>query len=202
MMRIDVRPIVIDKHGNMVDDRSEEDKEFHRGWQPVSSAVGKDMVESVRVGRVIHAAVKQCWFNARKAIQMLDEYANASYVEGWACLPFPIEHGWIVRNGKIIDPTLPDNPGVYFAGLEFRGRTGIDQFLATPQGRRHKTEPFFYAFGWGGMESPSFRKCCDDAMAYLKEHFGPSSVNEQPGGQDDGTGCPTGRTPTSSQPSA
>jgi hypothetical protein len=51
----------------------------------------------------------------------------------------------------------------YFAGLEFQGRTGIEEFLSTPEGKKCKRSPFFYAFGWGGMKSPSFRKCWESA---------------------------------------
>ncbi len=99
----------------------------------------------------------------------LTEFAVASYVEGWAVLAkgFAIEHGWIVHNSKIIDPTLPDGVVKYFPGLEFRGRLGIQEFLATPKGRKCKRSPFFYAFGWGGMKSPSFRKCFEAAMAFM-----------------------------------
>jgi hypothetical protein len=140
--------------------------EFLGRWQPTSTAHQKDEQESERVGRKVRAGVKQCWFNARKAILKVPEYAEASHVEGWACLPFPMEHGWIVRDGVIVDPTLPHDEGAYFPGLEFRGCSEIEAFLDTPPGRRCKKSPFFYAFGWGGMQSPSFRKCYEEAMEY------------------------------------
>ena len=35
---------------------------------------------------------------------------------------------------------------------------GIKDFLATPAGRKCKKAAFFYAFGWGGQESESFRR--------------------------------------------
>ena len=144
--------------------------EFLRGWAPMSHATEKDEAESKRVGRKIRAMAKQCWSNARRAILKLDDYAQASYVEGWAVLDggFMIEHGWIVRNALIIDPTIPSKPYRYFPGLEFRGRAGIAEFLDTPSGRKCKRSPFFHAFGWGGGVSPSYSEAFREGLAYVK----------------------------------
>jgi hypothetical protein len=160
--------LVVKEDGSTYRPITQEEHEFVQGWQPTTAATVKDCAESVRVGRAIRAAMKQCWFNARKAILKLDDYANDSYMEGWAVIgQMPIEHGWVVRNGVIIDPTLPHREGVYFPGLEFRGRLGIEEFLMTPQGKKCKKEPFFFAFGWGGMDSPSFRRCYEAALATI-----------------------------------
>jgi hypothetical protein len=168
MTRIAIPPLVINADGTVRDDVSDEDKEFLQGWQPTTVGTAKDHAESDRVGRAIRAVIKQCWFNCRRAILKLDELANASYIEGWAILRgFPIEHAWIVHQDKIIDPTLPADEGLYFPGLEFQGRLGINEFLATAQGKECKKSPFLYAFGWGGMLSPSFHKCYEEAMGYL-----------------------------------
>ncbi len=158
-----------------------QEKQFLQGWQPVSCPTEKDAAESIRVGRKIRAAMQQCWYNARRVIRKLDEYADASYVEGWACLPYPIEHGWIVHQNKIIDPTLSDPSAIYFPGLEFQGRTGIDEFLATPKGKACKKTPFLYAFGRGGMQSESFKRCYEQAMSYLTELYGPSTTDPSAG---------------------
>ena len=126
----------------------------HR-WLPSDPwPVQKDEAESRRTGKAVRAVMKQCWFNARKVIMKLPDYGEASYVEGWAVLQggMPIEHGWLVQNDTIIDPTLPDDLGVYFPGLEFKGRKGIEEFLATPKGRKCKNKPYLFAFGWGGMD--------------------------------------------------
>lgn len=164
-----VMPLVVRADGSFYQPVAQEDQEFFQGWQPTTVASEKDFFESARVGRKVRAATKQCWFNARKVVQKLDDYAEASYVEGWAILNrFPIEHGWIVHEGRIIDPTLPDKEGMYFPGLEFRGRRGMEEFLATAQGKKCRKSPFFFAFGWGGMMSPSFRKCYEDAMAHFR----------------------------------
>ena len=53
----------------------------------------------------------------------------------------------------------------YIPGLEIVGRAGIEGFLATRAGRKCRRSPFLYAFGWGGVESPSFSKAWKEAMA-------------------------------------
>jgi hypothetical protein len=115
-------------------------------WQPTSAATDKDYAESKRVSRAIGATIKRCWRNARKAIERLDEYAEARYLEGWIVKENGalVEHGWLIHGGKIIDPTLPEVVATYFPGLEFVGRRGIAEFLGTPMGRKHKSEPFYF----------------------------------------------------------
>jgi hypothetical protein len=169
----DIRPIIIDCAGNVVQDFTDEEREFYQRWQPTSAVTGKNEAESHRVARKVHAALKQCWFNARKAIRRLPEYANATYVEGWAVCNsgMTIEHGWIVKDGMVVDPTLPTGVFAYFPGLGFHGRAGIEEFLNTPQGRECKKSPFFFAFGWGGSYSPSFHKSQEDAMAFVRKTF-------------------------------
>lgn len=141
--------------------------DFLLGWAPQSFPEKKDENESRRVAVAIKAAPSQCWFNARRAIERLDEYAEASYVEGWCVLSggMCVEHGWLVLNGVIIDPTLPEGVMAYFPGLVFRGREGIAGSLKTKEGRKCRKSPFFYAFGWGGGHSPSFmaayRRCLE-----------------------------------------
>ena len=109
-----------------------------------------------------------------RVVQKLDAYAADSYVEGIACLGsgLLIEHGWVCRpDGTIMDPTLPTDEGVYFPGLEFRGRTGICEFLATPRGRKCKNSPFIYAFGWGGRYSPGIMRAWEQGNAHLRELY-------------------------------
>lgn len=112
--------------------QTEENRAFLCGWQPTSQAAEKDVEESKRVAKRIRAVPKRCWFNARKAVLKLDEYADASLIEGWVFRigATAIEHGWIVKDGKVIDPTLCEKPIVYFPGLEFRGRKEIKEFDA------------------------------------------------------------------------
>lgn len=164
-----MKSLILEADDNFGLSYTPEEQAFFQGWQPMMQATGKDFTESARVGRGIRAVPKRCWFNARRAVMQMADYADASYIEGWIVVPnMPFEHGWIVMDGRIIDPTLPNNPGVYFPGLEFQGRAGIETFLATAEGKKCKKTPFFYAFGWAGMKSPSFRRCYDEAMAYFQ----------------------------------
>lgn len=164
-----VRPIVVSPDGTTSLEYTEAERLFFQTHQPSSRMLAKDEDESRRVGRAVRAVPKQCWFNARRAVLKLDGYADASYVEGWAALHdgMWIEHGWVVRDGVVIDPTLPDRVAAYFSGLEYRGRNEIDAFLASPQGEGCRRSPFFYAYGWGGWESPSMRKAQEDARAFV-----------------------------------
>lgn len=111
----------------------------------------KDHEESLIVSERISAELNRCWWNACKAIQTLPEYFNATYVEGMAVvvnIPEPFEHGWIVCNGVIIDPTLEEHFIWYFPSFEFKGKEGIRAFL---QSNPKWSEPPFY-------KSPRFRK--------------------------------------------
>jgi hypothetical protein len=173
----DIRPIVVKADGTVTTtEYTSEEETFFQGWQATTRATEKDKAESRRVGRAIRAAVKQCWFNARKIVLKLPHYAAASYIEGWVVNEEDgvlMEHGWVVRNGKVIDPTLPDRDFAYFAGLEFKGRKGIQEFLNTPLGKKHKNDPFFFAFDWGGYKSPGYMKAYHDAMEYQKRFIKP-----------------------------
>jgi hypothetical protein len=174
-----IAPIVLRSDGTINREYTEEELRFFEGWQPSIVVSGKDIEESCRVGRAIHAIPKQCWLNARKAIMTLEEYAYASLIEGWAVVAgaLPIEHAWIVRDGVLVDPTLPSESIEYFAGLEFRGRSGIEAFLMTPRGSKCRKTAFFYAFGWGGMESPSFQSCYYDMRMALDQGTAVSRVD-------------------------
>jgi hypothetical protein len=137
---------------------SEQEARFYQAWQPTSGPTGTDFEESLRVARLVHAEPKRCWLNARMVILKLEDYAGARYVEGFALTRhgMVVEHGWVVRDGLIIDPTLPEEFAAYFPGLEFQGRAGIAEFLASPLGRAHRRSPFFHAFGFAGQKSPSY----------------------------------------------
>ena len=173
--RAKVKPIVIREDGSIAPEEfTEEEQAFFQGWQPVTRVTGKDAGESERVGRLIRAIPKNCWQNAVKVVLKLDDYADASYVEGIVCLDgrTQMEHGWVcLPDGTVIDPTLPRHTGAYFPGLEFRGRSGIEEFQATTQGRACKRAPFFFAFGWGGRHSPSINEAWRLSEVYLRERY-------------------------------
>jgi len=53
------------------------------------------------------------------------EFSGATYVEGAIAtlnVGWPSEHGWIVFNGEIIDPTLPEMELQYFPAHQWTGK--------------------------------------------------------------------------------
>ncbi len=118
----------------------------------------KGTVESQRVGKLVRAKVKQCYRNASQVLLALPEYANADYVEGIIVIgKLAIEHGWVEKDGVIVDPTLPLTQGVYFPGLRFRGGLEFAEALRIPKPKCTSDLPIFLRFGWGGIDSPEFR---------------------------------------------
>ena len=130
----------------------------------------KDQKESVRVKRLVRSKPKQCYCNAARVVLAIPEYADADYVEGLAVLAkvMVIEHGWVEKDGVIIDPTLPHDELHYFPGLRFRGQRGLAEAMRIPKPERTQDDfPVFYRFGWGGIESPDFRKALIAANRYV-----------------------------------
>lgn len=152
---------------------TEEDLTFFQTYPPSCVSPPKDEAGSERLGQRIRAVPKQCWFNSRRAVMRLKDFAGTSYVEGWAVCDsgMMMEHGWVVRDGVLLDPTLPTGVDAYFPGLEFRGRNEISAFLATSRGRKCKRSPFFFAYGWGGWCSPTMRKAQADATDFVTRRF-------------------------------
>ena len=87
----------------------------------------KDKEESARARRLMRAKPKQCYVNAARVVLNVPEYAQADYVEGMAVIggAMVIEHGWVEKDGVIIDPTLPHDDLDYFPGLRFEGQRGL-----------------------------------------------------------------------------
>lgn len=148
-------------------------------WHHFTCANEKDEMESQRIGNKVEVKANQCYFNARRVIRSLPDYSEATYIEGFivtengACY----EHGWIVKDGKIIDPTLPYGVKSYFPGLEFTGQEGIRQFLSTPLGNRYGNYPFHEAFGWNpGLDCEIFLEAFRQAMKCLSSVFGSKAV--------------------------
>jgi hypothetical protein len=134
-----------------------------------SVASTKNVEESARLGREVGAVAQQCFRNAFKVIEYVPGYENAWYVEGVvACGPLLTEHGWVERDGEVLDPTRPDGRMAYFPGLRFRGQAGVAEALRLPKPSRTDPDlPFLYRFGWGGYESPEFRRAWEDARAFV-----------------------------------
>jgi hypothetical protein len=79
------------------------------------SAVDKEKSEKIRTDRL--CKLKECYYNAQ--LMALD--SDMKYYEGYAVsgqLPLPVNHAWLVSNGKVIDTTWHDlNKPDYF-GIE------------------------------------------------------------------------------------
>jgi hypothetical protein len=131
--------------------------------------LAKNTAESKRAGKLVRAKKKACYLNAFRVIQEVPGYRAATYVEGIVVQVvegggFPFEHGWVEKDGEIIDPTLPSHELVYFPGLRFVGVLGLAEALAIPK-PDYTTEdfPIFYRFGWGGADSPEFSQARREA---------------------------------------
>ncbi len=160
-------------HDLVVPDDMPPTQEFLSGWQPSSTANTTNKRESARVGRLVNAEERQCYFNARKVMRSLPDYRNACYVEGYFVWPDGVigEHAWLVKDGKIVDPTI-SHDHAYFPGLEFCGREEIQAFLQTPWGSSVSGRPFHCAFGFGGLDSPSFLAASQQAREYSHSRSG------------------------------
>jgi hypothetical protein len=88
-----------------------------------------------------------------------------------------IEHGWVEKEGIVIDPTLPLEELRYIAGLRFRGQSGIGEAMVIPKSEYTEEDlPFFYRFGWAGSGNPDFAKARADAEAIVLDKFRPDSI--------------------------
>lgn len=74
-----MKPIILDKHGKLITDFTEEELAFFASWSPTSFPSEKDVQESLRVSKQIKAAASQCWFNARKAIRRMADQTYRVY---------------------------------------------------------------------------------------------------------------------------
>ena len=111
--------------------------------------------------------MKQCYINAVRVIWNVPGYQQATYVEGIALVNgMCIEHGWVERDEEILDPTLPREEAVYFAGLRFEGEKGVAEAMRRQRLEGTEDLPFFYRYGWGGRDSPEFCQAWKDGLAY------------------------------------
>jgi hypothetical protein len=117
---------------------------------------------------------RQCWSNARHVLRDPDLVGCALYVEGWCCDRDPVghvfPHGWLEMDGKVLDPTLPeDNDGLrYFAGLRFTA----GEVKARVWRRR---EPLGgLPLGWSdpGAELKAYRHAFEEACAHADRESG------------------------------
>lgn len=77
--------------------------------------IDKEKSEKIRTERL--CKLKECYYNAQ--LMALD--SDMKYYEGYAVsgqLPIPVEHAWLVSNGKVIDITWYDLSKPDYFGLE------------------------------------------------------------------------------------
>jgi hypothetical protein len=120
--------------------------------------------------------------NAYRVIQYVPGYAGADYVEGIAVFGLvPIQHGWVEKDGVIVDPTLPLKPAVYFPGLRFKGELGLSLAL-----QRFETAelPFFHQLGPYGIDSPEFRAAAIAAYRFVAMQYEEHQACVVVGGKD------------------
>ena len=124
--------------------------------------LSKNVQESQRVGKLVRAKQQQCYINACRVIWEVQGYSTSNYVEGIAVQVVDgggvmFEHGWVEKDGEIIDPTLPTEVYVYYAGLRCVGQRGLAEAMAIPKSEYTEEDvPIFYRFGWAGSGSPEF----------------------------------------------
>lgn len=86
--------------------------------------MNKNVPESLKAKKAVAAKAKHCWENATNLMFEDEYFGTATYVEGIVRRPGSDsldEHGWVERNGKIIDPTLPEMSLLYFPALRWTG---------------------------------------------------------------------------------
>ena len=92
------------------------------------------------------------------------EFADAAYVEGVAVIGgLALDHGWIEKNGEILDPTLPEGSLVYFPGLILDGEREVAEAMRLPRQDGCDDLPLLNRFGWGGHESAEFCRAREGA---------------------------------------
>lgn len=65
-----------------------------------------DVLVSTEAGKLVHAQLGKCYLNALRCASFVDG-DEGFYVEGYGVLRgIPLQHGWLVVDGKVIDPTV------------------------------------------------------------------------------------------------
>ena len=124
----------------------------------------------------IRAKKQQCFYNAFKTMFECDEFATATYVEGFAVDLFQFEHGWLEIDSQIVDPTLVRDGIVYFPGLRFNGMTELSKAMHSILKETKEDLPIFYRFGWGGHDSLEFRSAREASTQFQLRQAGLKSV--------------------------
>src|SRR4051794_40610713 len=81
----------------------------------------KNVDASLNAKRLVGGQPNLCWQNAAN-VMFEDGFEDAIYIEGAVITPLldrPREHGWVILNDEIIDPTLPEKEMHYFAAYRW-----------------------------------------------------------------------------------
>lgn len=144
----------------------------------------KNVDESIRIAqdKRVEVTAKQCFCNSANVLFHHPEYSEATYVEGVVIVKkkLLIEHGWIEKDGELIDPTLPDHGIIYFPGLRFEGTLGLSKALRIPKGEATEDFPIFYRFGWGGdsLEFSAARETAQKCYSVMLERLSQRDILE------------------------
>jgi len=146
--------------------------EWPAGNDPIP--MHKDIGQSSALAKRIRSRQKQCFLNCWRVIGRLDQYAEATYVEGLAVnlrSRLVFEHAWIEHEGVLLDPTLPEGNLAYFPGLRCVGRNGLAETVGLPS----LGEGAIAISGDGVVEaaaSPDLRGCGKGSPIFFKFGFG------------------------------
>jgi hypothetical protein len=96
-----------------------------------SEGVQHTLNEELSKIAAVRTKAQSCWRNSFSALTSLPDLAGAEYIEGWVVTKGShqiIEHGWLEKDGAVVDPTLPGQIEAYFAGLRFSAAQGLQVF--------------------------------------------------------------------------
>ena len=100
----------------------------------IYKVVDKQM--SAKMAKAVGAKKRECYRNSFLTMTTLSaqKLTDVIYVEGYAAteeLRFPIEHAWVIYNGKVIDPTWDNNKkAIYYSIVEYDYDSGIKALSA------------------------------------------------------------------------
>lgn len=147
------------------------------GAQPCSFPISRDL--SQEIAERVQAVPKACWKNSVLGLVFLThQHGPAVYIEGWVAdkeIGFSFEHGWLVHDEHIIEPTLilskrnGDLDGlVYFPGIRYT-LADVDRCMAAQREIRRNGDddegpedtllPFaFWNSPGGACTDPAYRR--------------------------------------------
>jgi hypothetical protein len=96
----------VDMHVELLEKHPEAKSDYWQWFKSMGQHFGPneiDKVESRRIQKLHSLKIKECYYNSWLIHQVRSEYR---YFEGFVHSGIPIEHAWLVKDGKVVDPTL------------------------------------------------------------------------------------------------